>query len=113
MPVCRSARARAPAASTAIGLLRQSSTTKSLPRPCILRNGILPITAAYMAAWPGLSNLPTGDRGGADALCQAFVARELVNSVPAACRRFVLAGFAVLVVALAPVKAAFLLPAVA
>ena len=50
MPVRRSASARAAAASTAIAVRRPSSTTKSLPSPCILRNGILPIAAAYMAA---------------------------------------------------------------
>src|ERR1700730_7613872 len=56
MPVRRSASARALAASTAIAVPRPSSTTKSLPRPCILRNGILPIGAAYMAAHIVLSN---------------------------------------------------------
>src|ERR1700745_2193821 len=50
MPVLRSANRRAVDAASAIAVRRPSSTTKSLPRPCILRNGILPIAAAYMAA---------------------------------------------------------------
>src|SRR6266446_6271425 len=56
MPVRRSASAHALAPSNAIAAWRPSSTTKSLPRPCILRNGILPISAAYMAARMVLSN---------------------------------------------------------
>ena len=49
MPVRRSASARAAAASIAIGSRRASSTTKSLPSPCILRKSILRMAPAYMA----------------------------------------------------------------
>src|SRR6516162_2463630 len=46
MPARRSASALAASASIAIAARRPSSTTKSLPRPCILRNGILPMAAS-------------------------------------------------------------------
>src|SRR5580700_3705941 len=60
MPVRRSASARATAASMASSCRRRSSTTKSLPSPCILRNGICgeacDMARPYMAARSRLSN---------------------------------------------------------
>ena len=58
-------------------LRRPSSTTKSLPSPCILRNGILPIAAAYMAGRVVLSNSPA-DRRPAIAL-HDWAARETIR----------------------------------
>src|SRR5947208_15272745 len=47
MPVRRSARTRAPAASIATSPRRASTTTKSLPSPCIFLKAILAMARLY------------------------------------------------------------------
>src|SRR5438270_5755621 len=62
MPVRRSANLRATPVSTGNALRRKSSTTKSLPSPCILKNGTLPIAPLI---WRQGGLCPTPQRPGA------------------------------------------------
>src|ERR1051325_3017587 len=56
MPVRRSASARVVAASIATVSRRRSSTTKSLPSPCILRNGMCGMPHIPFRKMHGLGN---------------------------------------------------------